>query len=233
MTKEEAKQKYFELVKNTLDRTLNEEVYYENHHILPKSLFPQQANNPKNIVPLTFREHLLAHYYLCFIFPCDKMYFAFGSMTDNPKAKEITLDEEVLSNFEELRKNRFEIFKNEEYRKKHSEGLKRFYSNPENRKKVSERVKQYYIDNPSLREKMSKLTTGKNNPMFGKHHTDEVKNARAKAVIGKNLETGEETKFASTREAERQTGIFHSNISQCCKGNTAYSTVGGYIWRYA
>ena len=36
--------------------------------------------------------------------------------------------------------------------------------------------------------------------------------------------------FPSTREAERVTGINHSNISACCLGK--YKSAGGYIWRY-
>lgn len=40
-------------------------VYYENHHILPRSLFPDYSNlkdNPWNGVLLTYREHILCHY---------------------------------------------------------------------------------------------------------------------------------------------------------------------------
>ena len=36
--------------------------------------------------------------------------------------------------------------------------------------------------------------------------------------------------FPSTHEAGRVTGIYHQNISQCCKGK--YKSAGGYIWRY-
>ena len=36
--------------------------------------------------------------------------------------------------------------------------------------------------------------------------------------------------FPSTHEAERVTGIYHSNISKCCNGK--FKSAGGYIWRY-
>ena len=36
--------------------------------------------------------------------------------------------------------------------------------------------------------------------------------------------------FPSTREAERVTGINHSNISACCLGKL--KSAGGYVWRY-
>ena len=36
--------------------------------------------------------------------------------------------------------------------------------------------------------------------------------------------------WPSTREAERQLGIFQSSICQCCKGRC--KSAGGFVWRY-
>ena len=36
--------------------------------------------------------------------------------------------------------------------------------------------------------------------------------------------------YPSTGEAERQTGCYHGNICNCCKGNR--KSAGGFIWRY-
>lgn len=48
---------YFELIENSKNRNLD--CYFENHHIIPKSL---GGNNKKeNIVKLTAREHYIAH----------------------------------------------------------------------------------------------------------------------------------------------------------------------------
>ena len=47
-----------------LKKDSSEYVYYENHHIIPKSLFPEYSNlkeNPWNSVLLTAREHYLIH----------------------------------------------------------------------------------------------------------------------------------------------------------------------------
>lgn len=52
--------KYFELVLNYPEI----DTYTEGHHILPKSLFPQYRKSKWNIVNLTGRDHLYAHYYL-------------------------------------------------------------------------------------------------------------------------------------------------------------------------
>lgn len=42
------------------------------------------------------------------------------------------------------------------------------------------------------------------------------------------VETGEV--FESTRDAQRKTGIYQSNISQACIGK--YKTTGGYHWKF-
>lgn len=56
------------IYKNLIDkailekRTKNTEIYYENHHIVPKHMEGDNSND--NLVLLTFREHVLAHYLL-------------------------------------------------------------------------------------------------------------------------------------------------------------------------
>lgn len=48
-------------------------VYYEEHHILPKSIFPAWKNRKCNRVLLTAREHLFCHKLLTKIYPCQQM----------------------------------------------------------------------------------------------------------------------------------------------------------------
>lgn len=43
--------------------------YFEFHHILPKSLFPNWAKRKTNLVALTLREHFLCHQLLAKIYP--------------------------------------------------------------------------------------------------------------------------------------------------------------------
>ena len=38
--------------------------YVERHHIYPRSMFPQKADEPGNLIPLSAREHFLAHWML-------------------------------------------------------------------------------------------------------------------------------------------------------------------------
>ena len=57
-----------------------------------------------------------------------------------------------------------------------------------------------------------------------------INNKRSKAVIGTHKITGEIVEFYSLNEAERQTGVFHNNISKNCLGK--YKSTGGYVWKY-
>lgn len=56
--------KYRSLIWNRNRNPLPENVYGEKHHILPKAIWPEHANNPKNIIKLTAAEHFRAHWYL-------------------------------------------------------------------------------------------------------------------------------------------------------------------------
>ena len=52
-----------------------------------------------------------------------------------------------------------------------------------------------------------------------------------KLIIQCDLDENEIRKYDSIRQAERETGINHSNISNALRGRC--KTSGGYIWKYA
>ena len=98
------------------------------------------------------------------------------------------------------------------------------------------------------KEKISKAISGKNNPFYGKTHSKEAKEKMSKARKGRKLKEETKTKISKSlsipilcveqniiyygaNEAERQTGVFATSITQCCKGRA--KTAGGYHWRYA
>jgi hypothetical protein len=62
---------YKNLIDNAIleKRTKSTEIYYENHHIVPKHMGGD--NSKDNLVLLTFREHVLAHYLLWRIYKKD------------------------------------------------------------------------------------------------------------------------------------------------------------------
>lgn len=51
-----------------------------------------------------------------------------------------------------------------------------------------------------------------------------------KAVIAKQIDTGEVMRFRSIYKAARFLGISQGNICMCCKGMRPYA--GGYVWQY-
>ena len=70
---------------------------------------------------------------------------------------------------------------------------------------------------------------GERNPMYSKHHSDEVKGKMRAAQKSKKVlcvETGEV--FSSIKDAYRKTGIRH--ISEACHGNC--KTAGGFHWQF-
>jgi len=80
-------------------RNKNSSIYYEWHHIIPKSF--GGSNSKENLVLLTAQEHYMAHYYLWKYYKTGKMAMAFWRMNISPKkgVKIISPDE-----FAELRK---------------------------------------------------------------------------------------------------------------------------------
>ena len=65
-------------------------VYYELHHIRPKSLFPELTNlreHPENGVLLTAREHYFCHLVLQKIYPCKGLFYAVWRMCNDKKHK--------------------------------------------------------------------------------------------------------------------------------------------------
>lgn len=99
--------------------------------------------------------------------------------------------------------------------------------------------------------------TGKNNPMYGKKHSDATRKKISESLTGKRSgdkhpmygrkRTGEFAghkkrvaqltkdglfikEFVNITEAAKETGAIRQHISKCCKGER--KSTGGYSWRY-
>ena len=84
----------------------------------------------------------------------------------------------------------------------------------------------------NARKKLSDLYSGEKNPFYHKKHTEETKKLMRETRPQKGvvcIDTG--VTYRSTREAQRQTGADHGDISKCCKGKKAIA--GGLRWKYA
>lgn len=70
---------YNSLIERAIGRELDANSYYEKHHIIPKS--KGGTDDPSNIVYLTYREHIIAHWLLHTNYPTDKQLAAAFHMT--------------------------------------------------------------------------------------------------------------------------------------------------------
>lgn len=92
-------------------------------------------------------------------------------------------------------------------------------------------------------------SVGPDNPYFGKHHTEEVKQrlsifhsnrpkelqdkmnkSRMKPVIQYDFELNVVATYESIKQASEVTGILYSSIQRCCKKERP--SAGKFIWRY-
>ena len=86
--------------------------------------------------------------------------------------------------------------------------------------------------NEATIKKLQELNKRENNPFYKRKHTETSKKLMSKNRPKKGVicvDTG--VYYESTREAQRQTGTDHGDISKCCKGNK--KTAGGFRWKYA
>ena len=129
----------------------------------------------------------------------------------------------------------------EETKKKQSNSQKERWKNTSNERKeelrniFSKNVKKYWdnVDKEAKKERFKHVSEtriknetakGKNNPMYGKHHSKETIEKLSKKVI--NITTGEI--FNSIKDGAKKYGLIPNSISQCCSGR--YKTSGGFKW---
>lgn len=213
--------------------------YYEFHHILPKSLFPQYARLRKNKVALTAREHFICHKLLYKIYPGRQMAYAMRQLCGVYRANELCnissreyeciqkLASEYIS--ETLKGHTF----SEESRQKISSTLKAKYAaglieiphrevTDESRKKISDTLKSKYeagMVNWNKGKKCPQLAKfQENNPMYGKHHyTNGVQHVVA-LECPQGFRPGHNNKIDAETEKVRR-----SKISAASKGKHWYN----------
>jgi hypothetical protein len=168
---------YISYVK-TLNRSKKDDIYYEGHHIIPKSLGGEgdaRSWNHPNIIHLTAREHYLAHYLLWKFTEKKELMFAFYSMSNKNKTR-------ISSKMYEKLRKEFSVYISENNSGKiHiiSEETKEKISISHKGKKASEKTKEI------LREKHANVK-GEKNPFFNKHHTKETRKKISDKLSGKN-----------------------------------------------
>ena len=108
----------------------------------------------------------------------------------------------------------------EENKKRISKSCKLSWENEELKKKVSARNVKRWEENENYRKKMHEKLRGENNPMYGKHHSEETKKKMSEAMKGKyvgenNPMYGKNAYEGKTKEEMEQIG---KKISEKSKG---------------
>lgn len=156
---------YFNIIEKARkeNRSKGGEVYYESHHIIPKSL---GGNNKKgNLILLTAKEHFICHKLLC-------------KMVNGGKAK-ISMNF-ALAAFTRTSNKSLRKLKAKDYefiRKTISKQMKDLWNDPVRKKeminKSSTTYKNRYKKGEFKHWALGK--TGEKSPLFGRKHTEETK----------------------------------------------------------
>lgn len=138
-------------------RIKSSEEYFEEHHIFPRSLFPQYKKNKHNLVLLTAREHYIAHKLLCKIWPSRAMYAAIWQMSIKSKRLDSPYERIVSARDYEAAKK---LFVAELTANHWGMDFVEFNKRPERREKSRESCNKNW-DNSSFRQKMRKMVDNK------------------------------------------------------------------------
>lgn len=182
-------------------RIKSSEEYFEEHHIFPRSLFPEYKRNKHNLVLLTAREHYIAHKLLCKIWPSRAMYAAFWQMSIKSKKSDSPYKYVVNSREYDLAKKLFSA----ELRDRHwGMDFTEFNKRPERRQRSREVGKANW-KNENFRSKMMKVLETK--------------------IWSKVKCTTTGQIFNSIQEAKEYFNIKGFNISSVCQGKRKYCGV--------
>lgn len=150
-------------------KDLPDYVYYESHHVVPRSIKPELTHHPENVVLLTAREHFICHYLLLKMTEGQnkyKMLNAFKMMCG--AKKELRYTNSRL--YEHVRK---ELRLSEEHKRKISEAGKERKHSDETKLKMS------------LAQKGIPKTEEHKQNLRGKERSEEVRKAMSLARKGK------------------------------------------------
>jgi len=198
---------YFKLVdkknRKRLDKFDKNYIYYEHHHILPRSIFPEYGDlkeYPENGVLLTAREHFIAHLLLV------KHY---KSINDGKNYRKMSKAFNHLSNTRELNSKKYQYLK---LNLSHSEETIAKIAEKATGRKASEETKR----------KMSKSKTNlKRSEVTKRKISKSLKGIKKTEEHKKNLSLNHANVNGSKNPAAREIQIFdkEGNLMFECYGN--------------
>lgn len=163
-------QKEYELLISSAHKRNLDVGYYEKHHILPRSM--GGTDEASNIVHLTPKEHLIAHYLLWKIYEDIKLLRAFVLMSGQ-KNKTLT-DEELETISDDYAKAKEEYSKHRSAIMKEMTGNNHIWGS-----KIRPRVAT-----DEWRQKASERVSGIRNPMYGVLQSPERRNVHGLNLMG-------------------------------------------------
>lgn len=184
---------YLEVIKNNIN-TKRQRCKTNRHHIIPQCYFKIKKleidNSEDNLVNLLYKDHILAHYYLCLC--CSnhalryKLELSLQYMLDTYKVdNEFVISIKQLDEYQKLYEERKEYFSNIQKGQKGTslgkiaikKGVNQKFIDPEN---IDKYIKDGWVRGAIYRIKRENYK----NPMLGKHHSDETKKKMAQKRIG-------------------------------------------------
>ena len=174
--------------------------YYEKHHIIPKCL--GGLDEDSNYVLLTYQEHVRAHYLLANLYPGnEKIAYAYYMICNSSgliSSSKLTKDEILKYTTYILTEEELVMLENS--RKIVSESISKRFSGV---KKTEEH-----------RKNISKSKLGKNNPMYGKHLTEEAKKHLSEINKGKTVSESTRKKLSEINKGRKHTEETKRKISE-------------------
>lgn len=170
---------YISIVDNALSKNRNktDNCYYELHHILPKSMYPEFNKSNWNLVLLTAREHFICHYLLYKIYKNHKMSSAFMKLTRMSKGQKRYINSRL---YEKIKIEHYKLHSEFMMGNKFNPGLKGI-DNPFYSRSHSDETKLI------LREKALKRFEINGSPRTGIAHSDETKAKISNSKKGQGL----------------------------------------------
>ena len=190
------------------DRVIGNGVYYEKHHIKPRSLFKELENDVSNIVLLTPKEHFICHMLLERIYDTRQMKFAIWRMCNDGKYKVSSRYYDYVKKKIAMESSRLNKGKKltEESKKKISLALTGHKHSSETKLKMKASYdKSKHIFSDEVKEKLSENAklrfTGKKQTEAFKKHLSEIRSGSGNTMYGKsNRDFMTEEKYAKYRK---------------------------------
>jgi hypothetical protein len=184
---------YQNLVQKAKNRQLDNTIYTEKHHILPRCLGGNNAS--ENLVSLTLREHYIAHLLLSKFYEGEagrKMHYAMWIMLLQQKKRGSRVFEMYRTKYIETSLKTQII--TDEFRQNVSKAL-----TGKKKTKTPKLLAKY--------ERMKEEMCGSGNPMFGKKQSEETKKKIAEKATGrKHSKESVEKRASNLRGKKREEG---------------------------